>query len=74
MTVMNPPIVNSDPLAEDYTRITFTPDLGRFNMVALDETILQLMKKRTVDVAGTLDGVEVSFNGQSFEVFWISSG
>lgn len=62
------PIIQEDPAATDFTRITFTPDLSRFNLDYLDEVTFELIKKRTVDVAGTLEGVEVKFNGQKIGV------
>jgi DNA topoisomerase-2 len=44
-----------------YTCITFEPDLKRFGMQRLDNDIVQLMKKRVYDLAGTLPKVKVLF-------------
>ena len=65
----------------DYTEITFEPDLSRFfgpettaatSREQLIENTIRLFERRTYDMAGTLKGVQVSFNGavvpvQSFE-------
>ena len=38
----------------DYTKITFRPDLDKFNMKSLDEDAVALISKRAYDVAGTM--------------------
>ncbi len=38
---------------EDFTRITFRPDLAKFGMVSLDRDFLDLVQKRVYDLAGT---------------------
>uniref|UniRef100_A0A0N5AZ18 DNA topoisomerase 2 n=1 Tax=Syphacia muris TaxID=451379 RepID=A0A0N5AZ18_9BILA len=63
-----PPIIEDDLQATDFTRITFVPDLNRFNLSELDDDIFEMIKKRTIDVAGTLEGVEVKFNGQKIGI------
>jgi DNA topoisomerase-2 len=47
----------------DFTRITFTPDLKRFELSSLDAGIVSLMHRRTLDVAATC-GVAVTWNGK----------
>ncbi|VDM77567.1 unnamed protein product [Strongylus vulgaris] len=54
--------------AVDGTRITFTPDLAKFGLTTFDHAICELFKKRTYDVAGTLRGVNVYYNGNLVEV------
>lgn len=49
---------------EDFTRITFKPDLKRFHMTELDEDIVSLMKKRVYDMCGTLKNVNVYLNDE----------
>jgi hypothetical protein len=39
---------------DDYTCITFKPDLGRFKMDSLDKDIIALFTKRAYDMAGVL--------------------
>eukprot|EP01022_Parablepharisma_sp_SALTPOND_P022414 TRINITY_DN454_c0_g1_i1.p1 TRINITY_DN454_c0_g1~~TRINITY_DN454_c0_g1_i1.p1 ORF type:complete len:1487 (+),score=235.64 TRINITY_DN454_c0_g1_i1:2224-6684(+) len=54
---------------EDYTCITFYPDLERFSMSKLEDDIASLMIKRVYDVAGiTPDGVKVVLNGEQLKV------
>lgn len=39
---------------ENWTRVTFKPDLAKFNMTHLENDVVALMRKRVVDMAGTL--------------------
>uniref|UniRef100_A0A0D3ELG1 DNA topoisomerase 2 n=1 Tax=Oryza barthii TaxID=65489 RepID=A0A0D3ELG1_9ORYZ len=49
---------------ENWTMITFKPDLARFNMTYLEEDHVTLMWKRVVDMAGILgDSVQVEWDG-----------
>jgi len=52
----------------DYTCITFTPDLEKFNMSSLDADIVALMSRRAYDVAGSTSGVKVYLNGMRLPV------
>lgn len=54
--------------SEDFTRVTFTPDLARFGMQRLDQDLVDLMSRRALDVAGTTRGVKVFLNGQQLVV------
>ena len=51
---------------EDYTCITFHPDLDRFKMTSLDKDIVDLFTRRAYDVAST--GVKVFLNGKKIAV------
>ncbi|KAF3321549.1 DNA topoisomerase 2 [Carex littledalei] len=54
---------------ENWTRVTFKPDLAKFKMDHLEEDVVALMKKRVVDLAGTLGkSVKVELNGQRVPV------
>ncbi|XP_042389324.1 DNA topoisomerase 2-like isoform X3 [Zingiber officinale] len=54
---------------ENWTKITFRPDLAKFKMTHLEEDVVALMKKRVVDVAGSLGkSVKVELNGQRVPV------
>jgi DNA topoisomerase-2 len=48
---------------ENFTRISFVPDLPKFGMDALDTDTLALMEKRVYDIAGCNPGVKVYWNG-----------
>lgn len=53
---------------EEYTSITFYPDLAKFKMTTLDKDIVALMSRRAYDVAGTSRGVKVLLNGKRLPV------
>ncbi|CAH2302238.1 DNA topoisomerase 2-alpha [Pelobates cultripes] len=53
---------------EDYTCITFQPDLSKFKMEILDKDIVALMSRRAYDVAGSSKGVKVFLNGNRLPV------
>lgn len=53
---------------EEYTCITFKPDLRKFKMSILDKDTVALMTRRAYDVAGSSKGVKVFFNGKKLPV------
>ena len=54
---------------EDFTCITFEPDLERFGMKELDDDIIALFEKRVYDMAGiTPNSVSVYLNGKKLNV------
>ena len=54
---------------ENWTKVTFKPDLAKFNMTHLEDDVVALMKKRVVDLAGILGkSVKVELNGQRIPV------
>ncbi|MFH4983849.1 hypothetical protein AB6A40_010558, partial [Gnathostoma spinigerum] len=53
---------------EDFTRVTFRPDLAKFKMTELDDDIIALMSRRAYDVAGVTKGVKVYLNGKQLPV------
>lgn len=69
MTVKNPPQIKECKASDNWTCITFRPDLERFGMEELEQDIVSLMRKRVYDMAGILGkGVKVSFNGERLPV------
>jgi DNA topoisomerase-2 len=51
--------------SENWTKVTFKPDLAKFKMTHLEDDVVALMRKRVVDMAGTLGKtVKVELNGQ----------
>mmetsp|Transcript_28242 Transcript_28242/g.45711 ORF Transcript_28242/g.45711 Transcript_28242/m.45711 type:complete len:1587 (+) Transcript_28242:75-4835(+) len=52
---------------ENYTRISFKPDLKRFGMTHLDDDTVALLTKRVYDIAGTVN-VKVFLNDQRIAV------
>ncbi|KJH51305.1 DNA gyrase/topoisomerase IV, A subunit [Dictyocaulus viviparus] len=53
---------------DDYTKVTFKPDLRKFQMTELDDDIIGLMCRRAFDVAGSIKGVKVFLNGKILPV------
>nr|UQT18117.1 DNA topoisomerase II alpha [Andrias davidianus] len=53
---------------EDFTCITFEPDLSKFKMETLDKDIVALMSRRAYDIAGASKGVKVFLNGKKLPV------
>ncbi|XP_014909707.1 DNA topoisomerase 2-beta isoform X3 [Poecilia latipinna] len=53
---------------EDFTCVTFQPDLAKFKMDKLDKDIVALLTRRAYDVAGSCRGVKVSLNGKKLPV------
>lgn len=53
---------------EDFTCVTFQPDLSKFKMEKLDRDIVALLTRRAYDVAGSCKGVKVSLNGKKLPV------
>ncbi|XP_047460191.1 DNA topoisomerase 2-beta [Mugil cephalus] len=53
---------------EDFTCVTFQPDLAKFKMEKLDKDIVALLTRRAYDVAGSCRGVKVSLNGKKLPV------
>lgn len=65
--VDEPIISNVGTNAQDYTRVTFKPDLAKFKLSVLDEDTVAVMMRRTVDIAGCLHDVRVFLNGAKID-------
>ncbi|KAG1825417.1 DNA topoisomerase [Suillus subaureus] len=53
---------------EEYTKVTFKPDLKRFGMQTIDEDTLSLLKRRVYDLAGTVKDVKVFLNDERLKI------
>ncbi|KAI9304126.1 DNA topoisomerase [Cunninghamella echinulata] len=53
---------------DEYTRISFKPDLSKFDLTEMDADFEALIKKRVYDLAGCCDGVTVYLNGTKIPV------
>ncbi|KAI8140715.1 DNA topoisomerase [Fennellomyces sp. T-0311] len=62
------PKVTKFTKGDEFTRITFKPDLTKFNMTEMDDDFEALIKKRVYDLAGTVEGVNVYLNGTKIAV------
>nr|NVI79288.1 topoisomerase 2 [Cucujiformia] len=57
-----------DFTGEEFTKITFCPDLAKFKMTELDDGIVGLFNRRVIDVAASVKGVRVFLNGSRVPV------
>ncbi|XP_047341634.1 DNA topoisomerase 2 [Impatiens glandulifera] len=63
------PVITKCKDSENWTKVSFKPDLAKFNMDHLEEDVVSLMKKRVYDIAGCLGKtVKVELNGQRLPV------
>ncbi|CEI96090.1 Putative DNA topoisomerase 2 [Rhizopus microsporus] len=62
MTVIKPPSITKNSRGEQYTRISFKPDLAKFSLSEMDEDFEALIKKRVYDLAGCVDNCKVFLN------------
>lgn len=63
------PVITKCKESDNWTKVTFKPDLAKFNMTHLEDDVVALMKKRVVDLAGCLGKtVKVELNGQRVPV------
>jgi DNA topoisomerase-2 len=53
---------------EEWTRITFRPDLKRFGMDKIDEDVAGLLQKRVYDMAGTVKDIKVFLNDERLKI------
>ncbi|BEJ16333.1 hypothetical protein CspHIS471_0509380 [Cutaneotrichosporon sp. HIS471] len=64
MTSKSTPKITENKKGEEYTKITFTPELTRFHMTEIDDDTNALLMKRVYDVAGTVKDLKVFLNGE----------
>ncbi len=55
------------PWKSGFTEITFTPDLARFGMDAIDEVHVEMMRKRCIDLAACNPNLKISFNSSGYK-------
>lgn len=68
------PVITKCKSNENWTKVSFKPDLAKFSMTYLEEDVVALMKKRVIDIAGCLGKtVKVELNGQQFNFKSFSS-
>ncbi|KAF8264485.1 DNA topoisomerase [Lactarius quietus] len=60
--------ITKNSRGEEYTRVTFTPDLKRFGMTSIDPDAASLLKKRVYDMAGTVKDIKVYLNDERLKV------
>lgn len=68
MTICHPPKLSSYKKGPSYTKVSFKPDLSKFNMETLDNDILGVMRRRVYDINGSVRDINVYLNGKSLKV------
>ena len=69
MSVRGEPEIKPNTKRDDYTCVTFSPDLQKFKMEKLDDDIVSLMIKRVYDMSGcTPTSVRVKLNGKTLDI------
>lgn len=69
MSTKTDPIITTCKSNENWTKVTFKPDLAKFCMVTLESDVVALMSKRVLDIAGCLGKtVKVELNGQKLPI------
>jgi len=53
---------------QEFTKITFNPDLSKFGMEKIDDDTLSLLSRRAYDIAASAKGVKVFLNGKRLPV------
>ncbi|CAH8586237.1 unnamed protein product [Schistosoma turkestanicum] len=67
MTKTSEPKILADK-GDDFTSITFYPDLARFGMSELEPDTVSLFTRRAYDMAATCNGVKVFLNGKRLPI------
>ena len=68
MSKKEDPVIQANGSGQDFTRVTFKPDLAKFNMTHLEDDTMSLLTKRVHDLAGVTDSrVRVKLNGQTID-------
>ena len=62
------PEISKCKASENWTCITFKPDLEKFGMESLEEDTVALMKRRVYDAAGCTGGLKVFLNGEKLPI------
>ncbi|EFJ45103.1 hypothetical protein VOLCADRAFT_94598 [Volvox carteri f. nagariensis] len=63
------PKITDCKASDNWTCITFKPDLAKFGMSELDEDIVSVLRRRVFDMAGVLGkGVKVFYNGERLSI------
>ncbi|KAF9430265.1 DNA topoisomerase 2 [Podila epigama] len=68
MSVTGKPKITQMKKPDEFTKISFKPDMARFNMQGIDDDLEALLKKRTYDMAGCVKGVKVYLNGERIKI------
>ncbi|KAG2241613.1 hypothetical protein Bca52824_090186 [Brassica carinata] len=63
------PVITKCNKSDNWTKVSFKPDLGKFGMTHLEDDVVALMSKRVFDIAGCLGNtVKVELNGKRIPI------
>lgn len=62
------PKITENKKGEEWTKITFTPDLQRFGMTTIDDDTYALLMKRVYDMAGTVKDIKVFLDKERLKI------
>jgi len=69
MTASEEAIIEPYSEKSDFTCITFSPDLKRFNLKEFNEDLILLMKKRVYDLCGCIgEKVDIFLNNKKINI------
>src|SRR6266478_5210186 len=68
MSVCGKAKITKNAKGEEWTRVTFKPDLHRFGMDSIDEDTAGLLRKRVYDLAGTVKNIKVFLNDERLKI------
>nr|POE91889.1 dna topoisomerase 2 [Quercus suber] len=68
MGTKSEPVISKCKESENWTKVSFKPDLAKFNMTHLKDDVVALLKKRVFDLAGCLRKSVKVLNGTQFPI------
>ncbi|KAG7450762.1 type II DNA topoisomerase [Guyanagaster necrorhizus] len=68
MSVCGKAKITKNAKGEEWTKVSFKPDLARFGMDSIDEDTAALLRKRVYDMAGTVKDIKVFLNDERVKI------
>lgn len=68
MSKVGKPKITKVKNKREYTKVTFKPDLSKFNMDSLDEDILSVLRRRVYDLCGTVRDCSIYLNEKKLTI------
>lgn len=68
MSVCGKAKITKNAKGDEWTRVTFRPDLAHFGMENIDDDTASLLRKRVFDLSGTVKDVKVYLNNERLKI------
>lgn len=68
MSKVGKPKITKVKNKREYTKVTFKPDLSKFNMDSLDEDTLSVLRRRVYDLCGTVKDCSIYLNDKKLSI------